>query len=337
MTELERRYRSLLRVLPRPYRETWADDMVATFLQSMATDDVDGAEFVAEFGKPNWAEVVSVMALAIRLRLGGEGSSARYFAWGTAVRLVVLVGLLVNALLASASVELLFWDAGSISWLPVPGGVSPADPLLIAGNLAGLLWLVAFFATVFGHRRAAAIFGSLAVVPGIVAAVSATMEWAVNGGPGFVLAMWVSVVVNILLMLALMAFHQDAAAVSHRPWLLALGVGVVVNPLPIFAVLTPPDELLPLDWPGLCTWAVVVVALVYLVVPAVRSPARSLALALLVAIAFVLRAVTVLDAWFFFDSAPTGLHLTELAVLVVVGVSAAMFAGQWLRRLPQAV
>ncbi|HEV7975148.1 hypothetical protein [Amycolatopsis sp.] len=84
----------------------WADEMVATFLESMATDAVEDAEYVAEFGKPSWAEVVSVVALAVRLRLGGGASSARYFAWGAAVRIVALVGLLVNALLATASVEL---------------------------------------------------------------------------------------------------------------------------------------------------------------------------------------------------------------------------------------
>jgi hypothetical protein len=63
--------------------------------------------------------------------------------------------------------------------------VSPADPLPILGNLAGLLWVV--------------------------------------------------------------AFHRDAPAVSHQPWLIAVGVGVVANPLPVLAVLTPPDQLLLLD------------------------------------------------------------------------------------------
>jgi hypothetical protein len=87
-----------------------------------------------------------------------------------------------------------------------------------------------------------------------------------------------------------------------------------VNPLPIFAVLTPPEELLLLDCPGFCRWAPV---------------------ALLSAIALVVRAVTVLDSWFFFESAPTGSHLTELAVIVVAGVSAVMFARAGLRRLAQ--
>jgi hypothetical protein len=229
----------------------------------------------------------------------------------------------------------LFWDAGSIPWLPVPGGVSPADPLPILGNLAGLLWVGAYIAVVLGHRRVAGILGALAVVPGVVAAISATAELVVNGGPGFVGALWVNLLVNVLLVSALMAFHQDAPAVSRQPWLIALGVGVVANPLPVFAVLTPPDQLLLLDWPGLCCLAVVAVAVAYLIVPALRSPAKSLALALLAMLAFALRGVTLLDSWLFFGSAPTGLALVELATVLVVTVSAAKLAAQALRRLPQ--
>lgn len=40
MTEFERRYRSVLRMLPQSYRDEWADVMVATFQERMATDDV---------------------------------------------------------------------------------------------------------------------------------------------------------------------------------------------------------------------------------------------------------------------------------------------------------
>jgi hypothetical protein len=335
MTELEQRYRSLLRLLPSAYREKWADDMVATFLESMATDDVEDAEYVAEFGKPSRAEIGSVIALAVRLRLGSGASSARYFEWGAAVRIVALVGFLVNAFLATVSVELLFWDAGSIPWLPVPGGVRAADPLPILGSLAGLLWVVAFLAVVFGHRRVAGIFGSLAVVPGVVAAVSATAELVVDGGPAFVGTLWMNFAVNVLLVSALMAFHQDAPVVSRRPWLIALGVGILANPLPVLAVLTPPDQLLLLDWPGLCCLAVAAVALACLVVPALRSPDMSLALALLAALAFALRGVTLLDVWLYFGSAPTSLGLAQLVAVLVVAVSAATLAAQRLRHLPQ--
>ena len=44
--------------------------MVATFLESMDTDDAEAAEYLADYGRPSWSEVASVAALAVRLRLG---------------------------------------------------------------------------------------------------------------------------------------------------------------------------------------------------------------------------------------------------------------------------
>jgi hypothetical protein len=39
MTRLEERHRRVLRSLPAPYRKIWEEDMVATFLARVATDD----------------------------------------------------------------------------------------------------------------------------------------------------------------------------------------------------------------------------------------------------------------------------------------------------------
>jgi hypothetical protein len=69
------------------------------------------------------------------------------------------------------------------------------------------------------------------------------------------------------------------------------------------------------------------------VVPALRSSARFLALALLAVLAFILHGVTLLDSWLFLESAPTGLSLAVL----VVAVSAAKLAARGLRRLPQVI
>ncbi|HEV7975147.1 hypothetical protein [Amycolatopsis sp.] len=79
--------------------------------------------------------------------------------------------------------------------------------------------------------------------------------------------------------------------------------------------------------------AIVLVAMTYLVVPALRSSARFLALALLAVLAFTLHRVTLL----FFESAPTGLSLVALVAVLVVAVSAAKLAAQGLRRLPQVI
>src|SRR5690348_9427967 len=78
VSPLERRYRLLLRALPAWYRAAWEQDMVATFLAgveaAVAGDEL--ADLVGEFGWPDRAEVVSVVALALRLRLGGAPDHA---------------------------------------------------------------------------------------------------------------------------------------------------------------------------------------------------------------------------------------------------------------------
>jgi hypothetical protein len=84
---LERRYRRLVGLLlPEPYRQAWEDDMVATFLDRMSTGDPEVDEYLEEFGRPDADEVLSVVALAIRLRLAGPDGEPRAALWGQAVR-----------------------------------------------------------------------------------------------------------------------------------------------------------------------------------------------------------------------------------------------------------
>ncbi|HEY1706019.1 MAG TPA: hypothetical protein VGG75_40580 [Trebonia sp.] len=95
--DLEQRYRRAPRLLPRYYRDTWEQDMVAAFLDSSMTGDPDEDEFITEYGRPDWPEIASVAGLAARLYLGGAGAPRRYFAWGQAVRGAVLTVLLAHA------------------------------------------------------------------------------------------------------------------------------------------------------------------------------------------------------------------------------------------------
>ena len=63
--DLERRYRRLLRLLPRQYRMERGEEMTGSFL--------DTAEAEAEGGGRRWPdprEVVSLLALAVRVRTG---------------------------------------------------------------------------------------------------------------------------------------------------------------------------------------------------------------------------------------------------------------------------
>ncbi len=75
-SDLERRYRRVLRLLPGWYRQQWEQDMVAAFLDSWLTGDPEEDEAIIEFCKPSWAEVASVAGLAVRLYLGGPGTRA---------------------------------------------------------------------------------------------------------------------------------------------------------------------------------------------------------------------------------------------------------------------
>jgi hypothetical protein len=76
--ELERRYRQVLRLLPGWYREQWEQDMVAAFLDSWLTGDPEADAYISEAAGPGWAEVASVVRLAVRLHLGGEGTARRH-------------------------------------------------------------------------------------------------------------------------------------------------------------------------------------------------------------------------------------------------------------------
>jgi hypothetical protein len=111
--ELERRYRRVLRLLPRYYRAQWEQDMIGAFLDGWLTGDPELDEYISRAAWPSWAEVASVAGLAARLYLGGEGAPRRYFAWGQAVRRAVLAVLLVHAVLA---VDILRSWRGAIAW-----------------------------------------------------------------------------------------------------------------------------------------------------------------------------------------------------------------------------
>ena len=329
MSVLEDRYRSILRILPASYRDSWEDDMVATFLESVRTGDPDEDEFVADYGRPPWSEVASVVALALRLRLGGTEAPPRAFAWGEAVRLVALVGLMVNAVTATVGGGVMLWVAGQLPWLPSP----PEGTGLAVWHLAGLLWIPAFAALLFHHRQAAQLLALGALVP--AAAVSA-VELAGGAAP-FTVATWFALLTEVLLVLALGAFHRDAPPAPRRPWLIAYAVGVAVMP-PVVFLAQPIGGQLLLDWAGICSIAAVVAAVAYLAMPGRRSPAWSLALALVAAIVLAQRILTLLDYRMFADG-PERSTLTVLGVVETVAVLAATavlaaLAARTMRELP---
>ncbi len=308
MTGLERRYRGLLRVLPAWYRRAWEDDMVATFLAGMQYDDPEEAEFQAEYGRPSWAEVASVLLLAVRVRLpglgvvaGGRDTSHRAVVWGEALRLVALVGVTTYTASYLSSLGIDLWLTGRVPWLPLPR----ADLVQAAAatqhtlwhqvwTLSAVAWPATWIALLAGYRRPAQILAVVALAPGVLdllahlAAPDAT-------------SMACSVGLVAVTVLALTAFHRDAPAPPRRPWLVALpvafaGIAAFTSVAAAMTVWHP----LEFDWYVLTGAVAFVAGVLHLAVPALRrdarAPYRRHALAVIIVLLFAGRVITLLDA-----------------------------------------
>lgn len=347
MSVLEERYRSLLRLLPASYREVWEEDMVATFLQAIATDDADEADFLADFGRPSLAEVVSVASLAARLRLGGVDAPPRTYAWGEAVRLVGLVGLLVNGVIGGAEIAMLLWAADRVPSLSGPPSALAAGPSPTLGDvvltLGGVLWIGAYVALVLGHRRPANALAFLALIPFVVVVVWSTAAFAIGREPTttpHLLSAWCVVLINTAAVAALAAFHRDAPAVARRPWLVAGVVGMAMVPLMATLTVAQSATLATLlDPPGLTCLAVVGA----IVVSAGRgsTPSWSIALSLLAGGALVLRLVSLLDyGWhgvFGWGSAAITLALIQAVAVAGAGLWVGAVSSRALRGMTHPV
>lgn len=339
MSRLEERYRLVLRLLPAAYRQEWEDDMVAAFLDSMDTGDPETTEYAADYGRPSLSEVASIVSLAVRLRLGGADAPPRSFAWGQAVRLATLMAMLAHAVMVTASIAVTLWLSGKIAWLPAPAPewalAPPGSIWHTAWNLAGYAWLPAYIALVLGHRRVAQAVALLAVVP---PAITTAVEQATGGVPLSV-SPWAMLLIDVFLLLAMAAFHHGAPPVPRRPWLLALPIGILLVPVPLFTIQATTPALRLLDWPGLSCAAVTAAMVVHLAVRLSSRPSRtlpwSLALTLLAVTTLALRTATLPD---YSDQAQrttlTTIASVEIIVVLAVGVPVAVLAIRALRRLP---
>lgn len=301
---LERRYRALLRVLPRAYRQRWSDDMVDTYVD-MAAESAPDTDWT--LGRPTAGDVVDVLGLAVRLRVGAvrgrlDPAAAGRSGWGAAVRAVVAAALLVHAVLGLLAVGGALWMAGQIAWLPaVPaqwqaweGAALPTGTWPVLAFVAPLAWTVAFVALACGRVRTARWWTAAALVP-----FGADAWRAASIGLPWTASQWVLLALWLLPLAGLVAFHDGAPSLRRDPWLGALLAGVIF----VHAVLLlTPHQVVFLDDIGLVCIAAGAVALLHLVRLAAgrADAARTGAVALLVAYAFVLR------------SASYGLELREL-------------------------
>jgi hypothetical protein len=208
VSNLENRYRRLLRVLPAWYRAEREEEMVGLFLADR-TDELD-----LEHSWPGWGETGATLALAVRTRFAASGAPAQAVALGDVVRLVALIGVLVQGAYAIQ---------GLISLIPlvvVPEGlVTALPPVTLTALVSNTALLLAPLAMVTGFRGVAkALFtllsvGSLAQVHGPGSLLLQGLLWQVP--------LWLTT-------LALFAgFHRDAPTPALGRWRWALAATVL--------------------------------------------------------------------------------------------------------------
>jgi hypothetical protein len=232
--DLEQRYRRVLRLLPGYYRARWEEDMVAAFLDSWLTGDPDEDSVTMEYDRPTRQEVASVVALAVRLYLGGAGTPRRYFAWGQAVRGAVLAVVLVHATQGLADLTFLTWRRHLASSLPAslaapgPGGAWPTVMYAV-----DCVWIVVFVALVLGQYRTARLIAVPAIAVSLVFLLQAQIAGLLERPPGS----WSSwFLLDLTPVLAMAAFHPDAPPPPRRPWLLALPGYYLLVPVPVMVI-----------------------------------------------------------------------------------------------------
>ncbi|MEU4766197.1 hypothetical protein AB0H12_23355 [Actinosynnema sp. NPDC023794] len=188
-SNLERRYRALLRVLPAWYRAEREEEMVGIFLADRV-DDLD-----LEHGWPGWGEAGATLALAVRVRLGARRAA------GTALRVLALTGLL-GQLVSSAQ-----------SWTVI-ARLGPAVD--VQGWWYDVAALVAFAALVAGRRAAGRVAAGLSGVVSL-----APVVWSVaSGAPAWPTTVWHAPAL-VTAVVAVAAFHREAPAPSRVWWAVA--------------------------------------------------------------------------------------------------------------------
>ena len=168
------------------------------------------------------------------------------------------------------------------------------------------------------HHRAAHIIAALAIVPDLVALVHA-QRTGIMPAPFGPWAFWV--LLNLIPVLAMTAFHRDAPPAARRPWLLALPAGYLLVNGPWLALqLTGNGAWLPDNF-GLCCLLVALACLVH--VPRAWSSRAglstwSLTLTLLAAVVGLER----LTSLSFYPNNPHLAHVGLAELLIMVAAAA---------------
>jgi hypothetical protein len=250
-SDLERRYRRVLRLLPGWYRQQWEQDMVAAFLDSWLAGDPEADACIGKAAGPGWAEIASVAGLAVRLYAGGAGTPRRR-AWGQAIRRAVLTVLLVHAVLAVDILVFLVWGRRLVGWLPAPPAslvVAPGGVWDTVYSLVSSAWIMIFVTLALGYYRTARVLAALAIVPGLVALIQAQLT-GIMPAPFAAWPFWV--LLDLAPVLAMTAFHRGPPPAGSRSWLLALPAGYLLVYGPLLALQATGNSAWLPDFPGLC-------------------------------------------------------------------------------------
>ncbi|GAB3341912.1 hypothetical protein RMN56_14785 [Micromonospora halotolerans] len=214
MTELERRYRWLLRAYPRAYRQYRADEMLETLL---ATAD--------NTRRPSLREAAALVVGGLRARTGVDRLGSRSALGHSALRLSAL-SLLVYGLT--------LWAGGPISFLVTVPSEGPYNLGTWWFIIIPALLVIALFAAAWGSYRLA--FGaaiSTVVAQHLSANWWTESLWSIDGLQGAISPrFWPA----LLASLALLPLLRAARTPVGKPWawpvLAALAV-VALTPSPI--------------------------------------------------------------------------------------------------------
>jgi hypothetical protein len=212
---LESRYRRLLTLLPKSYRERRAEEMLGMLLDGAA----EGQR------RPRAVEVASLAGLAVRLRTGAAGGSLRAAAFGEVLQRFALAGFLIQTLyFASILGEIV--AASQNGMFPGWSGLGLL-PIALVG-CATALSVAALVCLVRGHSRAGRVLAVLSALLscGEIGESLASAGPMVFAFPSQVLSLLAPLAISLLAAAAaLLGFHRAAPAVAAPGrWLRILAV-----------------------------------------------------------------------------------------------------------------
>jgi len=211
------RYHRVLTLLPRAYREERGEEMLGVMLDAAQDAGRD---------RPTPAELLSVLGLSLRLRTGAPGASARARSVGELLRLVTLLGLLLQVATFAQGLAIGVSDA-TLDGEPLPGLGRLTSGLVALAVCEILCPILALAALLHGRHRLGVLLAANAgvfvpAISGVFAADSWTSAW--SGNVVSVLALCTTTGIA-----GLFGFRRDAPQVARpRLWVVAMIVlGVV--------------------------------------------------------------------------------------------------------------